>query len=64
MAVYMMISGAIFLTVGLLHFVRLIKEAPVYIGGAVLPMWVSWIGLFVTLALGIWGIVMGIRICS
>jgi hypothetical protein len=58
MAAYLILSGVIFLVVGILHLIRVIRGLPVQIGGAALPMWVSWIGLFVTLALGVWGLVM------
>jgi len=64
MAIYLFLSALVFLAVAVLHLIRVIRNAPVHVGPAALPMSVSWIGLFVTLALGIWGLVMAIGLCG
>ncbi len=63
MAAYLFLSALIFLIVSGLHLARLIRAAPIQIGAAALPMWISWIGLFITLGLGVWGLITAIRLC-
>lgn len=52
---YATISAAIFLTVALAHLVRIIFGWDVQIGGLPIPMWVSWLALFVAAALAHFG---------
>jgi hypothetical protein len=42
---YSLITSILFLLIALLHAVRLLQGWQVAIGGAVVPLWVSWIGL-------------------
>ncbi|HPD48335.1 MAG TPA: hypothetical protein P5279_13320 [Anaerohalosphaeraceae bacterium] len=64
MATYILLSSIIFLIVALLHLVRVIRDLPMQIGAMSLPMWISWVALFATLALGVWGLTMAIRLCN
>lgn len=41
---YLVISGAIFAVVGLLHLLRVVNIWPVQLGPWSVPMWVSWVG--------------------
>jgi hypothetical protein len=43
--IFFLIAAAVFLLIALLHAVRLLQGWQVTIGGAVVPIWVSWIGL-------------------
>jgi hypothetical protein len=42
---FCLITSILFLLMALLHAVRLLQGWQVTIGGAVVPIWVSWIGL-------------------
>jgi hypothetical protein len=52
---YAAISALIFAVAACLHLARLLKHWPVQIGSYSVPMSVSWIGVFVTALLAIWG---------
>jgi hypothetical protein len=43
--IFCLIAAVVFLLIALLHAVRLLQGWQVTIGGAVVPIWVSWIGL-------------------
>lgn len=42
---FFLITSILFLLIALLHAVRLLQGWQVTIGGAVVPIWISWIGL-------------------
>jgi hypothetical protein len=42
---FFLTAAAVFSLIALLHAVRLLQVWQVTIGGAVVPIWVSWIGL-------------------
>lgn len=42
---YFSVTGAIFLVITFLHLSRIIWSWQVVMGGWVVPMWVSWIGI-------------------
>ena len=45
---FFLITSILFLPIALLHAVRLLQGWQVTIGGAVVPLWVSWIGLAIS----------------
>jgi hypothetical protein len=51
-----LLAALVFSLVSIAHLARLILGTEVLVGGAVIPMWVSVIGLFVTggLAVALW----------
>jgi hypothetical protein len=51
---YLLISAVIFALVAILHLVRLISHWSVQIGAFAVPLWGSWLGLFIASALSIW----------
>jgi hypothetical protein len=44
---FSLVTAALFLLIALLHAVRLLRAWQVTIEGAVVPLWVSWIGLVI-----------------
>ena len=64
MATYILLSSIIFLIVDMLHLVRVIRDLPMQIGAMSLPMCISWLALFYTIELGVWGLTMAIRLCN
>jgi hypothetical protein len=55
------LAGALFLFGALVHATRLIWAWPIVIGGWNMPIWVSWMGLFVGATLGWIGLRAGSR---
>jgi hypothetical protein len=51
---YLLISAIIFALVAILHLVRLIGHWSVQIGAFAIPLWGSWLGLFIATALSLW----------
>ena len=51
-----LLAVAVFSLVALSHLLRLVLQVEVLVGGAVIPMWVSVVGLLVTgaLAIALW----------
>jgi len=56
MKVFTMLAVAIFALIALAHAYRLATGCEVVVNGAVVPMWLSWVGLVVAagLALLVW----------
>jgi hypothetical protein len=54
MRTYLMISGAVFLAVALLHAIRLFLAWPAQVAGWAVPIWISWIAIFGAGALCVW----------
>ena len=52
---YIAVSAIIFALVALAHIARVVQGWDVQVGANVIPMSVSWVGLAVTIVLGIWG---------
>jgi len=44
---FSLVTGILFLLVALLHAIRLLRGWQVSVEGAVVPIWISWIGLAV-----------------
>lgn len=44
-------STFIFAAIGILHLLRVLYEWPAYIGGWVVPMWISWLVVIVAVLL-------------
>ena len=44
---FSLVTGILFLLVALLHGIRLLRGWQVSVEGAVMPIWISWIGLAV-----------------
>lgn len=51
---YLLVSGAIFLLVGLLHLSRLIYHWPVTVGGTPIPQILSYVGFPVATGYAVW----------
>jgi len=51
---YLGITGTIFGIIACMHLARLTMSCEVSLGGFVLPLWISWLGLLVAAALSIW----------
>ena len=51
---YLVLSGAIFLLVGLLHLLRIIFHWPIVIGPRIVPYALSWVGFPVATAYAAW----------
>lgn len=51
---YLYVTGSIFGLVAIAHLVRLIFHWPAQIGTWVIPIWLSWILLFLAGVLSIW----------
>ena len=51
---YLLVSGTIFLLIGLGHLLRLIYHWPVDVGSAVIPQELSYVGFPVATALALW----------
>jgi hypothetical protein len=45
---FCLVTAMLFLLIALLHAVRLLRGWQITIEGAVVPLWVSWIGLAIT----------------
>jgi hypothetical protein len=45
---FFLITSILFLLIALLHAIRLLQGWQVTIGGTVVPLWVSWIGLAIS----------------
>ena len=48
------VSGAIFLAVSLLHFVRAFEGVAIYVGPTIIPLYASWIGGVISGLLAAW----------
>ena len=51
---WLRIAGTIFGIVAIIHLLRIVTGVPVMIGGFLLPIWVNWMGLVVTVFLCNW----------
>ena len=51
---YFVISGTIFGLVALAHLLRVVYQVPVHVGDWAFPMWLSWAGFVVPVALCVW----------
>jgi hypothetical protein len=45
---FSLVTAMLFLLIALLHAIRLVRGWQITIEGAVVPLWVSWIGLAIT----------------
>jgi hypothetical protein len=48
------VAGTLFILVSVAHLVRLLEQIPIMIGGRNLPLWMSGLGLVVSVLLGLW----------
>ena len=53
---YLVVSGAIFGVVAVLHAVRALNQWPVHIGSLDIPVWSSWLGMVVAGTLCVWAL--------
>jgi hypothetical protein len=51
---YVVVSGVLFGVIAVLQAVRALNQWPVSVGGFDVPVWVSWIAVFVTGGLCVW----------
>ena len=51
---YLIVSGAVFLLVGLFHLFRLIHQWPIIVGGTPIPQVLSYFGFPVSTAYALW----------
>ena len=58
---FIIVAGAIFAVVALLHVLRILMGWPAVIGGWEVPMWVSWIALVVAGGLSYFGLSLATR---
>jgi hypothetical protein len=49
---YLSLVSLIFLALAIAHAIRIMKQANVTVGDAVIPLWVSWVAIVVTGFLG------------
>lgn len=54
MKVYLQLTGAIFTIVTAAHALRLLLQWQIVIDGWTVPMWLSWVGVFVAGMLALW----------
>lgn len=50
---YLVVSATLFSLVAIAHLIRIVADLAVTIDGYVLPMYLSWLGLFIPAALAI-----------
>jgi hypothetical protein len=51
---YLILTGIVFLTIGLLHLLRLINHWPIVVGTTEIPMALSYFGLPICVAYAVW----------
>jgi hypothetical protein len=51
---YLAVSGAIFLLVGLFHLLRLIRHWPIVVGSTTVPQLLSYVGCPVAVGYAVW----------
>jgi hypothetical protein len=56
MRTYLQISGTLFGLMALGHLLRLLRHWPVDVGGYMLPLWVSWLGVLLASGLSVWAL--------
>jgi hypothetical protein len=56
MRAYLQISGALFGLIALAHLHRLFRHWPIDLAGQMVPLWASWLGLFLAGGLSIWAL--------
>ena len=54
MRAYVLISGAAFGAVALVHVIKLFLDWPIQVAGWVLPIWISWIAILAGTTLCVW----------
>ena len=50
-------SGAVFAVVAVAHVVRLITGFEIVVGGVIVPVWVSFLGVLIAALLAVWVVV-------
>ena len=56
---FSLVTAVLFSWMAILHAIRLIRSWEVIIAGAIVPMWISWIGLIITAYLAYTGLRLG-----
>jgi hypothetical protein len=51
---YAVVSGVIFALIALAQFVRALNQVPVQVGGAEIPIWVSWVAGILIGSMSLW----------
>ena len=59
---YLLISGGLFAIVAMAHLCRLVFDWRITVDDAVIPMWVSWVGLVIPGTLALWAFLLGRRV--
>jgi hypothetical protein len=54
MRAYIQITGVVFGVLALGHGVRLVLDWPAQVAGWVIPIWLSWVAIFVAGSLCVW----------
>jgi hypothetical protein len=57
--IYSFVTAIVFAFVAAVHAWRLMTGVEILIGGTLIPMWVSWVGLIVTASFAVLGIWLG-----
>ena len=53
---YLLISGAIFCVVAMLHLLRMLNQWSFIVEQWAIPLWVSWVGVVIPASLAIWAV--------
>ena len=61
MKAYFIITAILFAVITVAHVLRLTYHWPAQIGATAIPLWGSWLGLFVAGVLCVWGLVLASR---
>ena len=51
---YVIVSGTIFAFIALAQFVRALNHVPIQVGGAKIPIWVSWVAGILIGSMSLW----------
>ena len=61
---YLVVSGAIFGIVAIVHVVRMIYQWPAQIGTWTVPLWVSGVAIVISGVLGLWALRLTCTCCT
>jgi hypothetical protein len=53
---YVVFSGVIFGLIALAQFVRALYQVPIQVGGAEIPIWVSWVAGVLIGSMSVWSV--------
>ena len=58
---YLIVSGIIFTLIALVHIVRIVQAWSIQIESWSAPIWISWLGIVITVFLAIWAFTLAVR---